>query len=335
MTLTQLRYIVSIVDAGLNITKAGARVHATQPTISKQLKLLEGELGFRIFTRRGKSLETVTPAGRQVIDLARDVVRRARDIRSLAADLRGEARGTLAIVTTPTQARHVLPKPVQALRQRFPAVSVDLQLQADSGLLEHFPDGDADVALVSTSADKRPQAGLAVPIYRWSRVVVVPSGHALTRLGRPLQIADLAGVPLVSYDSSWRAESSLQQAFREAGLVPQLACTSNDAELLLTYVRSGTGVGIVAQMAALAQQQAGLTVLDGSGVLPECTTWLVLRRDRVVRSFVSALVQELAPHIDLRDVLAALDDDGPEPPWPEPPRWVVPQAGDNKLAACR
>src|SRR5512147_707057 len=64
MTLTQLRYLVAIHDAGLNITVAAERVHATQPGLSKQLKQLEGELGFQLFSRKGKSLAEITPAGR-------------------------------------------------------------------------------------------------------------------------------------------------------------------------------------------------------------------------------------------------------------------------------
>ena len=63
MTLTQLRYLVAIADSGLNITQAAERVHATQPGLSKQLKQLEDELGFQLFTRKGRSLESVAPAG--------------------------------------------------------------------------------------------------------------------------------------------------------------------------------------------------------------------------------------------------------------------------------
>lgn len=321
MTLTQLRYIVAIVDAGLNITAAANRIYATQPTISKQLKLLEGELGFQLFTRRGKSLNAVTPAGEQVINTAREVVDKARDIRSLAADLRGEGRGQLTIVTTHTQARFFLPTPVREFRRRYPAVTVHLKPQADAGILEQFSSGRDHVALVSTSGDSRPQAGLAIPVYRWSRAVAVPKAHALADLGRPLRLQDLAEHPLVSYDSSLRPESSLQRAFRDLGLVPRLAFTSGDADLIKTYTRTGAGVGILAQMAVDPHDQRDLAILDASSLFPDCTTWLVLRRDRVLRSFVLALVRELAPHVDPRDVRAALDDEPGAQQWPEAPHW--------------
>ena len=75
MTLKQLRYLIAIVDSGLNITAAAERLYTSQPGISKQLKQLEGELGMQLFTRKGKSLSAITPAGVEVIDRARRVLR--------------------------------------------------------------------------------------------------------------------------------------------------------------------------------------------------------------------------------------------------------------------
>ncbi|MGI9308689.1 MAG: LysR family transcriptional regulator, partial [Gammaproteobacteria bacterium] len=67
MTLQQLRYLLGIADSGLNITAAAERLFTSQPGISKQLKQLEQELGIQLFTRKGKSLASITPAGHEVI----------------------------------------------------------------------------------------------------------------------------------------------------------------------------------------------------------------------------------------------------------------------------
>ena len=67
MTLQQLKYLVAIADSGLNITAAAERLYTSQPGISKQLKLLEQELGVQLFTRKGKSLAAITPAGPGVV----------------------------------------------------------------------------------------------------------------------------------------------------------------------------------------------------------------------------------------------------------------------------
>lgn len=332
MNLTQLRYIVSIADAGLNITTAAGRIHATQPGISKQLKQLEGELGFQVFTRKGKSLNAITPAGRQVITRARTILEEARSIRSLAANLRCDEQGELTIVTTHTQARFVLPEPIRQFKHRYPQVALHIRPHADAHVLGQFADGAADLAIVSTSGNAVPSGGLALPLYRWSRVVAVPSAHPLTRLRRPLRLTDLAARPLVSYDSSLHQDSSLQRAFLSAGLTPQLACTSSDADLIKTYVRAGLGVGILAEMAIQADDLQDLEVLDGAGLLPDCTTWLVLRRDRVLRSYTLGLMERMAPQLDAHDVHLSLNGDLREPVWPQAPQWRSSQVESREFS---
>lgn len=307
MNLTQLRFIVAIADANLNITHAAARVHATQPGLSKQLKLLEDELGFQLFSRRARSIEAITPAGEKVLQHARVILAEATNIRALAANLRGEARGELQIATTHTQARFVLPRLIAALKQRFPQVAVNVMPGSDAEALARHASGDADVTMVS-SAQAPPPTDLALPIYTWHRVVLVPHGHALTALGRALTLADLSAHPLISYETSRDPESSLQRAFAEAGLTPDISITASGADLIKTYVRNGLGVGIVAEM-AVEFGDRDLVVLPARELLPTCTTWLLLRKDRVLREYADALIALLIPGLDVDDVRRALRDE--------------------------
>lgn len=87
MKLRQLRYVLAIADNGLNITAAADRLCTSQPGVSKQLKLLEEELGFEIFVRKGKTLTTITAPGREVVTRARLIVREADDIRHICRGL--------------------------------------------------------------------------------------------------------------------------------------------------------------------------------------------------------------------------------------------------------
>ncbi|MBX3689538.1 LysR substrate-binding domain-containing protein [Dokdonella sp.] len=320
MNLTQLRYLAAIADSGLNITLAAERVHATQPGISKQLKQLEDELGFQLFARKGKSLESITPAGRQVISRARTILAEAANIRALAANLRNEEHGELRIATTHTQARFALPAPIAALKRRYPHVSVHLQPGDDSEILEVLANGHADLAVVS-SAGAAPAKGFALPAYRWERVVLVPRNHPLAALQRAPTLEELAAYPLVSYESSLKPESSLRRAFIEAGLEPRLAFTARDADLIKTYVRAGLGVGILAEMALLPEDAGDLRALSADDLFPTCTTWIVLRRDRVLRDFALEFIARFAPQIDRRDVRRAFDHDAYDGEWPLAPHW--------------
>ncbi len=320
MTLTQLRYLIAIVDSGLNITLAAERVHATQPGLSKQLKQLEDELGFQLFVRKGRSLEGIAPAGRQVIEHARRILEEAANIRSYAANERGEHSGRLSLATTHTQARYVLPPVIAAVRQEFPQVNIDLQAAGETEVLQRLARDEADLAVVST-AGSVPQGGLAAPLYRWRRVLLVPKSHPLAGLDRAPSLAELARHPLISYESSTRADSSLQRTFSAAGVEPQVAMTARDANLIKTYVGAGLGAGLLAEMAIGPYEDANLCVLPAPEALPECITWAVIPRGRVLRDYALALLHGVAPQIDRRDLRRILEGNL-EPVWPAAPTWT-------------
>ncbi len=319
MTLIQLRYLVAIADSGLNITQAAQRVHATQPGLSKQIKQIEAELGFLLFVRKGRSLKAMTAAGRYVLERARRILEETASIRAYAANVRGDTRGRLVIVTTHTQARHVLPAVLTDLNRTYPQLSVQLIPAADGDVLGPLEDGHADLAVISTSGEV-PGPGLAVPLYGWKRVVVVRSDHPLAKRRRAPDLADLAAQPLLSYESSRRPDSSFQRAFAHAGLTPRLAMTARDADLIKTYVRENLGVGLLAEMAVSARLDPDLVILPAPPSLPVCTAWAVLPRTRVPRNYVLALLQRLLPRVDRRDLQRALEGELPAA-WPEPPSW--------------
>lgn len=318
MTLTQLRYLVAIADSGLNITQAAERVHATQPGLSKQLKQLEDELGFQLFTRKGRSLESIAPAGVRVIEHARKVLAEVANIRSYAANERGEYSGRLLLATTHTQARYVLPPAIAAIKREFPQVSVDLLAAGDSEVLGRLD--EADLALIST-AGSVPQGGLAIPLFRWRRVLLVQNAHPLVALQRAPTLAELAQHPLISYESSTRADSSLQRAFTGAGVTPQIAMTARDANLIKTYVRAGLGTGLLAEMAIGTREDADLRIIKAPAEIPECITWAVIPRGRVLRDYALSLLHWLAPQLDRRDLRRVLEGNQ-ESNWPQPPEWA-------------
>jgi len=105
MKLQQLKYLLAIVDNGLNITAAAERLYTSQPGVSKQLKLLEEELGMQLFTRKGKSLSGITVAGHQVISRARLIMKEVEDIRMLAAAHYREEDGRYRLAAAPPATR--------------------------------------------------------------------------------------------------------------------------------------------------------------------------------------------------------------------------------------
>ena len=296
MKLQQLKYLLAIADNGLNITAAAERMYTSQPGVSKQLKLLEEELGMQLFTRKGKSLGNITAAGHQVIERARVIMREVDNIRSLASDYYEEEEGSLSIATTHTQARYVLPKIVTEFRKRFPKVSLDLHQGTSEQIADMVASNDIDFAIATGSTDLFSEL-ILVPSYRWDRSIVVPKGHELTKLDRKITLQDLAKYPLVTYVFSFGGQSSLKRAFSEQGLEPDVVFTARDADVIKTYVRMGLGVGIVASMAEDCADKKDLQVIDAEGLFPRSTTWIGYRKDTVLRRYMIEFIQLFASHL--------------------------------------
>ncbi len=296
MKLQQLKYLLAIVDNGLNITAAAERMFTSQPGVSKQLKLLEEELGLQLFTRKGKSLGAVTAAGQQVIDRSRLIMQEVDNIRSLASDYYQEEEGTLSIATTHTQARYVLPDVIREFRERYPKVNLNLHQGTSEQIADMVSANEIDFAIATGSHDLFNGLYL-VPSYHWDRKIVVPKDHALTRLERKLTLNDLAEHPLVTYVFSFGGQSSLKRAFAVQGLEPDVVFTARDADVIKTYVRMGLGVGIVASMAEDCADQQDLTAIDAQGLFPRSTTWIGFRKDIVLRRYMLDFVKLFAPHI--------------------------------------
>src|SRR6201994_4284680 len=184
MKLQQLRYLAAVVQSDLNITAAAGKLRATQSAISKQLKLLEDELGFDVFARSGRNLTRITSSGERVIQHALRILREAENINGLSEDLREEDRGTVSIGTTHTQARCVLPAVIKQFRQRYPKVQFHLH-QGTSEQIAEMADVDRiDFAMATGSHDLFPKHVL-LPCYQWHRRIIAPVGHPLLQVSRP------------------------------------------------------------------------------------------------------------------------------------------------------
>jgi LysR family transcriptional regulator, cys regulon transcriptional activator len=297
MKLHQLRYLAAVAQSGLNITAAAHKLHTSQPGVSKQIKLLEDELGFQIFVREGRNLTRITPAGQQVIDRAMRILQEAHSIRSLSAELREEDKGSLSIGTTHTQARYVLPDVIREFRTRYPQVRLNLHQGTSEQIAEMVISDRIDCAIATGSEHLFSDLTL-LPCYRWHRTVIVPRGHPLADGGR-LSLRALAGYPLITYTFSFAGPSSLHEAFARASLVPNVAITARDADVIQTYVRLGLGVGIVAHM-AVDPHDPDLTAIDAAHLFAAHTTWIGFRRGTLLRKYMYDFAQLLAPHLERR-----------------------------------
>ena len=122
MKLQQLRYIWEVAHHELNVSATAQSLYTSQPGISKQIRLLEDELGVEIFSRSGKHLTRVTPAGDEILRVAGDILRKVDSIKQLAQEHNDPRRGSLTIATTHTQARYALPPVIDQFISDYPEV---------------------------------------------------------------------------------------------------------------------------------------------------------------------------------------------------------------------
>ena len=105
MKLQQLRYIWEVARHDLNVSVTADSLYTSQPGISKQIRMLEDELGVQIFHRSGKHLTEITPAGQEIIGITGEILDRVANIRQIALEHKDKERGMLSIATTHSQAR--------------------------------------------------------------------------------------------------------------------------------------------------------------------------------------------------------------------------------------
>ena len=306
MNLQQLRYVHEVARRGLNVSEAAAALHTSQPGVSKQIRALEEELGSDIFVRQGRRFVALTDAGREVVGAIARILDEIANLKSVGAEFAQQAKGTLAVGVTHTQARYALPPIVTAFKKRFPDVKLKLLQGNPRQLARMVADGETDVSIATEALDEYPEL-VTVPCYRWHHCVVVPARHALTKV-KPLTLEAIARHPIVTYDPTFAGRTAVDKSFAARGLAPDVVLTALDSDVIKSYVALGLGVGIISQRAFRHGKDEGLTALDCDHLFPAQTTRLAFKRGAYLRGYVVEFIRLFAPSlrgVDLRSLETA------------------------------
>ncbi|GAB4126729.1 MAG: CysB family HTH-type transcriptional regulator [Sideroxydans sp.] len=304
MNLQQLRYLNEIVRCNLNISEAANALYTSQPGVSKQVRLLEQELGVDIFVRNGKRIVALTDPGRNVVKIAQRVLRETENLKQVSQEFQRQDSGTLTIATTHTQARYALPPVVKAFTARYPGVRLGLHQGSPTQIAEQVLDGSADIGIATESLALYDEL-VTLPCYEWHHCVVVPPKHPLL-LEKKLTLQKLAAYPIITYDFAFAGRNKINQAFSEAGITPNIALTAIDADVIKTYVELGLGVGIVAQMAFVPERDRHLRMLDAGHLFQPNVTRIAMRQNQYLRGFGYHFIELFAPHLTREIVSRAL-----------------------------
>ena len=304
MKLQQLRYIWEVAHHDLNVSATAQSLYTSQPGISKQIKLLEDELGVEVFARSGKHLTRITPAGETIIEKAGEILRKVESIKQVAQEFSNEKKGSLSIATTHTQARYALPEVIARFIEKYPEVSLHMHQGSPIQIAEMAAEGLVDFAIATEGLELFGDL-VMMPCYNWNRCILVPKGHPLAKVDK-LTLELVAEHPIVTYVFGFTGRSKLDEAFIKLGLEPKVVFTATDADVIKTYVRLGLGIGIVAHMAHDEQKDADLVALDASHLFEPSTTVIGCRRGTFLRGYMYEFVEYFAPHLSREMVNTAL-----------------------------
>lgn len=314
MKLRQLHYIQEVAKRGLNVTAAADALFTSQPGVSKQIRLLEEELGVDIFVRNGKHISEITPAGKRILEYTRRLLLESDNIRNIAEEFHATDRGDLSLATTHTQARYALPPIIHKFRETYPQVALHLHQGSPPQIAKQAAEGQVDFA-IATEAIEHFEQLVMLPCYHWNRSVLVPPKHPLARFADPktkgrITLPDIAAHPIVTYTFGFTGRSKLDQAFAAHGLKPDVVLTAVDADVIKTYVRLGLGAGIVAGLAFDPKEDADLVALPADHLFESSTTHIGFRRSMFLRGYMYEFMQLFAPHLTrhLVDEVAAIPD---------------------------
>ena len=284
MKLQQLRYIWEVARNDLNVSATAQALYTSQPGISKQIRLLEDELGIEVFSRSGKHLTHVTSAGEDILRLAGEVLHQVENIKQVGQEHSDPEKGTFSIATTHTQARYALPNVIKDFMGKYPDVALNMHQGTPMQISEMAAEWKVDFAFATEALDLFTDL-VMMPCYRWNRCIVVPKDHPICQTSF-LTLENLAKFPLVTYVFGFTGRSKLDEAFQEKELNPRVVFTASDSDVIKTYVRLGLGVGILAKMAYDEKLDSDLVMLDAKHLFKNSITQIGFRRGTFLRGFM-------------------------------------------------
>lgn len=239
LDLLQLRAALAVREAG-TVTRAATHLGLSQPAVSRLIAALEAELGFLVFERLAKRM-VLSERGRQILDESEAAMRSMARVRAVAGELRRGNHGLLRIGAIAPLALGLVTRAVAAHRRAWPKVTIDVEVRGRQAQLEELRAGRIDIGLAAM-----PIVGTALrvePILEADAVCLLPADHSLAHRA-VLGPSDLAEEALVVGRPDSIIRQRFDDAFRQAGLVQQVAAIVDSTSVGIAMVALGTGIAV-------------------------------------------------------------------------------------------
>ena len=301
MNLQQIRYFQCIVKNQLNLTRAAKQLRVSQPAISKQVILLERELGVQLFTREGKRIIALSDVGKKILQKCELINYTVENIKVVVSESLQPDRGSLSIATTHTLARYGLPKVIERFQAKYPKVQLHIRQGEPEQLLNFIQEGEVDFVLATESIEMFKDFNI-IPCYHWHYQILVHTSHPIAKVQK-ISYDDLAKVALITYVFALKEGTKLNQTLKKHLKLPKIALTATDAEVIKTYVAMNLGVGIIADIACSDLDECNFKKFDASHLFEEESIYLCLNPFSVVREYMKDFILLFAPQLDDKAII--------------------------------
>jgi DNA-binding transcriptional LysR family regulator len=238
MDVRQLRYFLAIAEEG-NISKAAERQHIAQPPLSRQLKLLEEELGVTLAERSTRKIQ-ITDAGRILQHRAKQILELMDTTVQELKDFNEGLLGTLSIGAIASCVDTLLPARILGFHQKYPGINFQIRECSTDEILELIKSGVIEIGIIRSPFNLGQYESICLP--EEPMVAAVSNASYWDRHGQHMQLDELANKPLLVHR---RYERMILDACQQAGFEPRILCKIDDTKSILTWAHTGMGIAII------------------------------------------------------------------------------------------
>ena len=297
MDLRQLEIIRAIADSG-SFTAAGEKLHVSQSAISRQILLLEDELGEPVFHRIGRRIR-ITPAGEALLQLSHRVFQDLQDTVSTISDKRESLQGTIRLVGGMTVCLYVFPVLLSEVRRLHPHLDMKVTVGSAERSIAMLRSGAGDLGLLTLPVEASDL--VSVPVLREELLLITYPTHPIAKK-KTITPADLDKEPFVLFETGSITRRLVEAFFARERIAPQIIMETENVEIIKAMVRSGLGMSIIPWQAAAADvrtKQLFCSRVAGTS-LERQTGWLYPKMSRLPRPVAEVMnvFETVRPNLD-------------------------------------
>ena len=297
MDLRQLEIIRAIADTG-SFTAAGEKLHVSQSAISRQILLLEEELGEPVFHRIGRRIR-ITPAGESLLQLSHRVFQDLQETVSTISEKRDSLSGTIRLVGGMTVCLYVFPTLLAEVRRVHPHLDLKVTVGSAERSIAMLRSGAGDLGMITLPVEATDL--VSVPVLQEELLLITYPAHPLAKK-KSITPADLDKQDFVLFETGSITRRLVEQFFAREGVDPEVIMETENVEIIKAMVRSGLGISIIPSQAAASDVKAGQLFrsrIAGHSLVRQ-TGWLYPKMSRLPRtvSEVIRIFETIRPRLE-------------------------------------